>query len=89
VAHLQGTLAALAHDGKGLGQDLVHRLALGDAVLERLGLGPQRLVVQGLHLGLQCIDLLDDAAVLLQQALVAATEDLGEKRGQHAVILGR
>jgi hypothetical protein len=41
-------------------------------------------IVQRLELRLQRIDFLDDAAVFLEQALVTATENLGEKLGQHA-----
>ena len=58
VAHLQHALAGLAHHGKGLGQQLVERLALRQALAELVGLGAQRGVVQRLELRLERVDLL-------------------------------
>mmetsp|Transcript_12872 Transcript_12872/g.30273 ORF Transcript_12872/g.30273 Transcript_12872/m.30273 type:complete len:931 (-) Transcript_12872:212-3004(-) len=84
VAHLERPLAALAADRKRLGQDVVHAGATSDALLEGSRLGAQFVVGQSLVLRLQRIDLLHGAAVLLEQALVAATENRGEKLGQHA-----
>ncbi len=84
VAHLQGALARLAHRGEGLGQDRVERFAAGDALAELEGLVAQRLVAQGREAGLQGVDLLHDLPVLLEQPVVAAAEDRGEKLGQHA-----
>ena len=84
VAHLQDALAALTNNGEGLGQDRGERLATGDAQFEFFGLGSQRSVVEILELRLQRIDLLHNTAVALEQALVTATENLGEKLGQHA-----
>ena len=76
-------LAASRHDGEGFGQDLVERLALGEALLELGGLGLQLVVGERLHLRLERVDLLDDAAELAQQALVTAAEDAGEQAIEH------
>ena len=46
------------------------------ALAEFVGLGAQRGVVERLELRLQRVDLLHDAPVLLQQAVVAAAENL-------------
>jgi hypothetical protein len=68
-------------------------LALGDAVAELVGLGTQRVVVQRLELRFQRVDLLHGLAVALEQAIVAAAEDLGQYLGEHAatgvVVRGR
>jgi hypothetical protein len=61
VAHLQRALAGLAHHGEGLGQQVVERLALREALAELVGLGAQRGVVQLLELRLQRVDLLHRA----------------------------
>jgi hypothetical protein len=71
-------LAAFAHDGEGFGQEIVQGLALGVALAEFGRLGLELGVAQCLEIRLECVDLLHDAPVLLQQAFVAATEDLGE-----------
>jgi hypothetical protein len=74
VAHLHDALGALAHHGKGLGQQRVERFAPGDAVLEFLRLAAQRLVTQLLVFRLHRIDASDRLAVLLEQPVVAAAE---------------
>src|SRR5690606_16827274 len=77
--------AGLAADREGLGQDLVERFAVCDAFLE---LGRPRLellVAERLHLRLERVDLLDDTAELLEQALVAAAEDAGKQTIEHCV----
>src|SRR5690606_30645237 len=85
VAHAQDADAGLAADREGLGEDLVERFAVGDALLEFRGLGLQLFVAEGLHLRLEGVDLLDDAAELLEQALVAAAEDAGKQTIEHCV----
>ena len=92
VAHAQHPHAGLAADGKGLGQDLVERLAVGDALLEFGGLGLQLGVGQRLHLLLKAVDLVDDLLELFEQAFVAAAEDAGEQAIEHVwsgIRLGR
>jgi hypothetical protein len=74
MAHLHDALGAFAHHGKGLGQQVVQRLAVGHALLELVGLGAQLVVGQLFEVGLQRIDARNRLAVLLEQAIVAAAE---------------
>ena len=83
VPHLQRPLAGLADHGERLGQDRVEGLAVGDPRLELVGLGPQRLVRQRGHRGLESVDRLDGVRVLLEQPLVATAEDAREDVGDH------
>jgi hypothetical protein len=83
VAHLEGPLAGLAHDGEGLRQDLVQRGAVGHLALELGGLAAQLVVGQRRDGRLERVDLADGLAVLLEQALVAAAEDAREDVGDH------
>ncbi len=83
VAHLHDALARLADHGKGLGQQRVERFTRRQALAERLGLGFELVVAKRLELRLQRIDALNRLAVLLEQAVVAASEELGEEIGGH------
>ena len=65
-------------DGESLGQQVVERLAVGMALTELVGLGPQLLVGERLQGGLERIDALDGLGVLLDQPIVAAAENLLE-----------
>src|SRR5690606_41830409 len=56
---------------------------LFDAAAEFAGLGLQLAVGEGLHLRFQRVDFPDDAAELLEQALVTAAEDAGEQGIEH------
>ncbi len=89
VAHLQRALAGLADHGEDLGQQVVERAALLEAGAELGRLALQRLVAERRRGRLERGDLLDDAAILLEQSIVSATENLGEELGQHAFVLGR
>ena len=82
-------LAGLAHRRRRPRAAGRRASALGQAVLELGRLALQRLVAQRRGGGLERGDLLDDAPVLLEQAIVSATENLGKKLGQHAWVLGR
>ena len=84
VAHLQRPLAGFANGREGFGQEVVERLALGDASAELAGLGAQCVFAQRLEGRFQRVDLRHDLPVLLQQPVVAAAEDRSEKLGQHA-----
>jgi hypothetical protein len=68
---------------------VVQRAALGQALAELDRLALQHLVAQRRGGRLERGDLLDDAPILLEQSIVSATENLGEKLGQHAWVLGR
>ena len=81
VAQPQHPAAGLAHHRKGLGQDLVEALAVGDALLELGGLAAQRVVVELLHFGFERADARHDFRKLLEHALVAAAEDTRQDIG--------
>jgi hypothetical protein len=83
VAHLHDALGRLAHDGEGLGQHVVRRLALGQALAELLGLGLQRVVGQLFELGSKALICSTGPAVLLEQPVVAGAEDFGQEVGGH------
>lgn len=74
VAHLHHALGGLAHDGEGFGQEVVERLAPGDAPLELLRLGAQGIVAQLLVLRLHRVDAGHRLAVLLEEPVIAAAE---------------
>ena len=88
VALPQRAFGCLAHDGERLRQQLVDRLPLRDALAELGRLRPQRFVRKRRDLRLERIDALDIALVLLEQAVVATAEDLGEEAGNHQELAG-
>ena len=57
MALTQRTLGGLAHDGEGFGEEIVERLALGEARAERFGAGAQIRVGELLDLRLERVDL--------------------------------
>ena len=63
---------------------LTAMLAAGSALAQLGRPGLQGGIVVLLELRLERVDLLDRAAIGLEQPVVAATEDRGEKLGQHA-----
>jgi hypothetical protein len=62
------------------------RDALLDALPELVGLGAQRLVRKTRHFGLERVDLAHRAAILLQQPLIAAAENLLEHALDHGQV---
>ena len=52
MTHFKHALSRLANDGKRLWQEVVQCLAVGESGSELVCLGPERLIVQSLHLGL-------------------------------------
>ncbi|OIQ76011.1 hypothetical protein GALL_423150 [mine drainage metagenome] len=81
MAHAQRAPAAFAHHGKGLGQQLVERLAGLKTLLELLGPAPQRFIGERLHGWLQRIDAHDRLGILLHQTLIAAAENFLDYSG--------
>lgn len=75
VAHAEHAHGGFTNHGKSFGEELVGRRALGDAVAEFLRLGLQLFVRERLHGGLELVDGIALAAILLDQAVVATTED--------------
>jgi len=78
VAHLHDPLARFAHRGKGLGQQGIQRLALGQPRFELWSFGLQLLVGQLLELRLQRMDANHSLSVGLQQPFIAAAKKLGQ-----------
>ena len=76
VAHADAPPRRLADDGEGLRQDVVHALAVGQALAELVGLGAQLGVAQRLDGGLEVVYPGDDRAHLLDRRLVAVAEYL-------------
>ena len=66
VAHTHGALGSLTHGGKGLGEHVVERLAVGVTLAELIGLGAEFLLGHLLKLGLKTVDLVDDLVVALK-----------------------
>jgi hypothetical protein len=84
MAHLERAFARFAHRRVRLRQQCVQRFAVGHAFAKVPGSRLQRGVVERLELPLQCIDLFNQAPVLLEQPVVPATEYRSEELGQHA-----
>ena len=83
VAHLHDALGAFAHHGKGLGQDGIQGFAGSYAGFEFGGFAAQGLVRQALQGRLQRVDAGHSGTVLLEQAVVAASKELGQKGKWH------
>ena len=66
VAHTHGALGSLTHGGKGLGEHVVERLAVGVTLAELIGLAAELLLGHLLKLGLKTVDLVDDLVVALK-----------------------
>ena len=78
-AHTQHAVRGLPHGGKGLRQDVVQRLTVGQTLLELRGLGLKLGVGQLLVLVLQGGDLVHDGVDALQLPLAVGAEDLGKQ----------
>ena len=79
VPHVQHAAAGLADDGKGLGQQVVERLAVGEPRAEFGGLAAELFVGELLDLRLFCVDRGDERAQPLQVTLVLRADDLREE----------
>ena len=77
VPHVEHAAAGLAHDGEGLGQQVVERGAAGKPLTELGGLLPELAVGEARDRRLERVDGLDNRTDLLQLALVLRAEDLG------------
>ena len=76
VTHTQRANRRFAADRKGFGQQRVEGFASGDPFAELDRATGQCLVRQLLHIGFERINGLDRLAVLAQQPLIAAAENL-------------
>ena len=79
LAHAEHAPSGLAHDRKGLGQQLVEGLAVRVALTEFARLRAQRFVRQCLHRGLVRIDLRDQRPATTQISFVPTAEQAAEK----------
>jgi len=88
VPHPERTPRRFAHHRKGLRQQLIECRAFLQTLAELVGLGAQRFITQRLQLRLELIGGTHGAAVAADDALVAATENAGEKLAQGVTRLG-
>jgi len=78
MAHLEHPLAGFAAHRKRFRQQVVNFFAIGNALPEGRGLGLQLRIREFFHLRFKRIDLTDGFLILLEQALVATAENLGQ-----------
>ena len=83
VPHLHDPLGAFAHHRESFGQHIVQRHSGGDTALELVSLAAQLSVAELLETGLQRGDPFNGLAELLEQAVVAAAENLSQEVGCH------
>jgi len=83
VAHVQRAARRLAHDGEGLRQQIVERLAARHTLAEARRLRAKLLVAERAHRRLELVDARHDRLHPLQLALVLGADDLGEDGLQH------
>ena len=75
MPHAEGTPGSLSHRREGFGHNAVEAVTALQAIPELLSHATQCGVGQGLKLGLQGIYLLDEFAFLVDDSIVAATND--------------
>ena len=83
----QGALGGLAHCCEGGDEQFVEGAASGDLGAEVLRAGAQRLVAQGGHLRLQCVDGGDLWRVAFQPTIIGRAENPTRERTEHRDIL--
>ena len=83
VALAERALGGLAHGGEGLGQDVVERFAVAEALAEGVGAGAQGFVGQDLDLVLERVDADDGFFLPLEEAGVGRSEDALGESGEH------
>ena len=88
VAHAERALGGLAHDRERLGQQVVERLAVGEALRgTRRSWRASSLVGERLHLGLEGVDLRDERLVLAELPALADGEELRQDVGHEWVLV--
>jgi hypothetical protein len=83
VPHLHGTLGALTDDGKSFRQYVIQAFTLRNASSKLICFSAQLFVAEGFVFSFQRIDEHHSFAVLLDQAVVATAENLGQKIDRH------
>ena len=79
MPHVQNAAASLADDSEGLGQEVVDRLALGQALAELDGLATELFIREALDLRFFRIDLGDERPDAFQLAVVCRADDFREE----------
>ena len=83
VPHVQHAAAGFADDGERLGQQVVERLALGDARLNSAVLARSCSSDSDCDRGLERVDDADERTQTLEIAFVLGADDLGEECLEH------
>ena len=83
VPHVQHAAAGFAHDRERLGQEVVERLAVGDALAEFDGFARSCFVGQRLMDGSSALTCATSGRRRLQFAFVLGADDLGENGLEH------
>ena len=83
VPHAEHAAACFAHNGKCLGQQVLQIFALGESVTKFRGFCSKLIVAELLHGGFKLIDFYTALAVLLDETVIAAAENLGKKGVKH------
>ena len=80
MTHAEHAARGLAHDGKRLGQDLLHRHALCELLAEFTRVAREFVVGKVCHRGLERIDLLNDATVARDLLVIVVAKEAFENR---------
>ena len=89
VAHLHRAAADLAHERERLGEQVEQLVAVARALAQRVGVGPQLVVVEQLELGLPGVDPVDALGVLLQlPGLAHAQGTIEDRHGSSVAAAG-
>jgi hypothetical protein len=83
VPHVEHAAPGFAHHREGFRQEIVERLALGDALPELGRLRPELLVRERLHRAFERVHPLDHRADAFELTLVLRADDLGEESTEH------
>ena len=87
MPHFHGAFGAFANHGERVRQKVVQSLAIYKPLTKFVRFGAQGLVVQGLKLGFHRVDAGNTIAVLLQQPVIAAAKNSGQKIICHEITL--
>ena len=87
VAHAEHAARALAHDGKGLRQQVVERLARRQPLLELRRHADELVIRQPLHLRLERIDAVDDRPVFRDVFIIIIAQESLDKAQQKEPLL--
>ena len=83
VPHAEHAAACLAHNSKGLWQQMLQILALGKSVSKFRSFGSKLIIAELLHGWFKLVDFCAAFAILLHEPVIAAAENLGKKGIKH------